>query len=336
MKDVCPLYYEMHKANAEQITPQNIYKGLKLAFTGGNIGSISNNITKIWNSGEINQDAINVIKWLCMENNFVIDYAKTLFKPTRPEYVDELIKKYTKAKTPQFFIYAKNKKQHQVEPINNSTINRIVKEIKDNRQMFRPIKNLATIDYTLMLPARLVGYNNPDINKTFDHWNKKYGNMLVLDEDFTEKNNIAQIVASVKAELNKIESDEEFIVASLVHFFYAKPSTRKKRLLWYCYGEEIYNYLKGNLDNTPICHKCGKRTTAHLIRGKCPTCVRAEQKRTKMKIIFCEDCGRRLEVPARSRSCRCEECREVHRRTYKTEKQREYRKEDKLVNEEKV
>lgn len=65
--------------------------------------------------------------------------------------MDELIKKYTKAKTPQFFIYAKNKKQHQVEPINNSTINKIVKEIKDNRQMFRPIKNLATIDYSLML-----------------------------------------------------------------------------------------------------------------------------------------------------------------------------------------
>ena len=334
-KDVYPLYYEMHKANAELITSQSLYNGLKLAFTGGNIGSVSNNITKIWNNGHIDQEAINVVKWLCMENNFVIDYAKTLFKPTRPEYVDEIIKKYTKSKTPYFFLYAKNKKEHQVEDINNSTINKIVKEIKDNRQMFRPIKNLANIDYTLMLPREsLAKYNNQEINKVFDHWNKKYGNMLVLDEDFTEKNNIVQIAKSVRAELEQIESDEDLIIASLVHFFYAKPSSRKKRLLWYCYGEEIYNNLRNHLDSIPICHKCGRRTDAHFIRGKCPACNKAEQKRTKMKIIFCDDCGRRLEVLARSRSTRCEECREVHRRTYKTEKQREFRKVDKLVNNE--
>lgn len=71
-KDVYPLYYEMKKAKAELINNQNLYNGLKLAFTGGRIGGISNNITKIWNSPEINEEAKSAVKWLCMETNFTI------------------------------------------------------------------------------------------------------------------------------------------------------------------------------------------------------------------------------------------------------------------------
>lgn len=73
MKDIVPLYYEMRKGKAEQINANTLYHGMALAFTSGNIGPISNNITKVWNSGKITQEAIDVIKRLCMENNFVIN-----------------------------------------------------------------------------------------------------------------------------------------------------------------------------------------------------------------------------------------------------------------------
>ena len=73
MKNVHPLYYEMKKANAEMLTPQSIYHGLELAFTGGRIGGISNDITKIWNADSgINDEAKSAVKWLCMETNFTI------------------------------------------------------------------------------------------------------------------------------------------------------------------------------------------------------------------------------------------------------------------------
>lgn len=72
-KNVYPLYYEMKKANAEEINPQNLYKGLTLAFSGGNIGTISNNITKIWNSKEITEESKKAIRWLVMETNFTIN-----------------------------------------------------------------------------------------------------------------------------------------------------------------------------------------------------------------------------------------------------------------------
>lgn len=74
MEGINPLYYEMHKAKKTQITPENIYNGLKLAFTGGRIGGISNDITKIWNCGhDISEDEKKAVRWLCMETNFTIN-----------------------------------------------------------------------------------------------------------------------------------------------------------------------------------------------------------------------------------------------------------------------
>ena len=219
MKGVNPLYYEMKKANAEEINNQNIYNGLKLAFTGGRIGGISNDITKIWNSGDITEEALKAIRWLCMETNFTIDYAKTLFKPTRPEEVDIILKEYGRKKVPYFFRYAKDKRysvdkeNSQCEDINDSVINKITEEIKDNKNMFKPIKNLQSIDYLLLLKNKNDFYYNEEINKCFDKWNKRYGNNIKIDEDDdTNKNNIIAVAAQVKKDLNKIESDDDKII----------------------------------------------------------------------------------------------------------------------------
>lgn len=73
MKGIVPLYYEMKKAEPVNLNGDTIYKGLNAAYTGGNIGAYSNAISKIWNSENITQEALDVIKWLVMENNFTID-----------------------------------------------------------------------------------------------------------------------------------------------------------------------------------------------------------------------------------------------------------------------
>lgn len=69
MEGIVPLYYEMASAPSHEITQEDIYSSLTEAFKA-NIGEISNNITKIWNSPDPDLD---VVKWLCMENNFTID-----------------------------------------------------------------------------------------------------------------------------------------------------------------------------------------------------------------------------------------------------------------------
>lgn len=70
----------MRKAEPVVLDNDAIYSGLHAAFVGGNIGIYSNNISKIWNSDifvngslEEKKEAIDLIKLLCMENNFVID-----------------------------------------------------------------------------------------------------------------------------------------------------------------------------------------------------------------------------------------------------------------------
>lgn len=69
MEGVVPLYYEMTKAKDKIITSEVLYEALTNAYKA-NIGIISNEITKIWNSDVPNIDAV---KWLCMINNFTID-----------------------------------------------------------------------------------------------------------------------------------------------------------------------------------------------------------------------------------------------------------------------
>ena len=80
MKNIVPLYYNMKKAEPTELNNETIYNGLNAAFTGGNIGLYSNDISKIWNNevfsigtDEEKQEAIDAVKLLCMENNFVID-----------------------------------------------------------------------------------------------------------------------------------------------------------------------------------------------------------------------------------------------------------------------
>ena len=176
--DIVPLYYNMRKAEPVHLDNASIYKGLNAAFTGGNIGIYSNNISKIWNSDvfTVNEknptkeqlDAIDVIKLLCMENNFVIDYAKTLYKPKRPKDKKEMIVKYTNTLLPHFFKYAKDKGNHQVIDANDSFVNKLdgrFEEADENGKKDYIIPNhylnfrnigLGDIDYKLLM-------SNPNI-----------------------------------------------------------------------------------------------------------------------------------------------------------------------------
>lgn len=74
-QDIVPLFYNMKKAAPVHIDGAAIFNGLQAAYSGGNIGVISNNISKIWNAPDFHEhrdEYMKCIKWLVMENNFVI------------------------------------------------------------------------------------------------------------------------------------------------------------------------------------------------------------------------------------------------------------------------
>lgn len=62
----------MAKAGAAPITDEAKYNGMVAAWTGGNIGMLSNAISCIWASPEPDVDAVKI---LVMLTNFTIDQS---------------------------------------------------------------------------------------------------------------------------------------------------------------------------------------------------------------------------------------------------------------------
>lgn len=283
MKDIVPLYYDMAKAGAEKVSNESIYNGLNAAYTGGNIGMISNDITKIWNRKVVDEEAIKAIKILCMENNFVIDYAKTLYKPTRPKEIKKLISKYTKGKTPHFFKYAKDKKTHEVEKRNNSTVNKLEKMIPSTRIDFSAIQ-LDNFDYTKLMSNKDVEIDDDIVNKYEElDLRKKFMENQTSDEDSSDTIYLYQEIRNKILDLN---SDINYVVDVLVKYLYEKKNSSFKTTLWSSFGDVLVENLKKNVDVKYIyCEKCGVLTEMTSNRSKyCATCWKKKEKKIRKKI----------------------------------------------------
>lgn len=273
MKDIVPLYYNMRKADASTIDNTAIYNGLKLAYTGGNIGQKSNDITKIWNSENINLD---VIKLLCMENNFTIDYAKTLYKPERPKEIKKVITDYTKSKTPHFFIYAKDKKKDMVEKINNSVVNKLHKIISNPRISFKNVGS-GKFDYTMLMKDTDVELDH-NIIKKYTKLDLKSHFMINKSDD--ESNNISYLYHDIRKQILAINNDLSYVVDVLVKYLYEEKKANFKTTLWECFGDVIVDNLMNNIKiNLIYCDKCGVLIEKTSNRRKyCEECLKENEK----------------------------------------------------------
>ena len=95
-----------------KINSKKIYSGLSKGFQSKGIAEYSDSFTKAWNYGSDTQikdsEKIEVIKYLCLYNNFAVDYAKTLYKPKEnklPERVRKNLDKMVGKEYPYFFKY---------------------------------------------------------------------------------------------------------------------------------------------------------------------------------------------------------------------------------------
>lgn len=279
--DIIPLYYEMKKAKSTQLDNEVFYNGMINAYSGGNIGIVSNDITKIWNSDCID---INVIKYLCMESNFTIDYAKTLYKPKRPDSVNLLIKSYTKSKTPAFFMYAKDKESHQVEHRNSSTVNRLYDIIKDRRLKFDK-DTLGKFDYYNLMNHDEIIVDKDVIDK-FVYLNRRVSMMIKYDEYDTKDK--LYVWNKIRNEILDVNGDVDVVVNSLVEYLYGKNSQSKKTL-WECFGDVMVENLNINVNKKLdkgyiMCEKCGdriKKTSSN--RKYCLKCSKKSSTKTTSK-----------------------------------------------------
>lgn len=287
MKGIVPLYYNMAKAEAEIINNQSIYAGLKAAYTGGNIGLYSNNITKIWNSENIN---LETVKLLCMENNFTIDFAKTLYKPKRPSNKQKLITDYTKSKVPNFFIYAKDKDKTKVEKINDSTVNKLHKIIPNPNISFKDMK-LGEFDYKMLMKNKEVELDEEIIKKYTELDLKKHFMISSHDED---SNNITYLYQDIKNQILEVNEDIDYVTDVLVRYLYEEKKSSFKTTLWECFGDIMVESLKANIPNGfdsgyTLCEICGERIedscSTKKYCEKCAKDVKKELDRARMKEV---------------------------------------------------
>ncbi len=270
MKDIRPLAYDLKKAKGGLINSESLYNGMIRAYTGGNIGPISNNITKVWNSGKIGQEQLNVVKWLCLYNNAVIDYAKTLWLPEPPKDINKKIKSYTKAKVPHFFIYAKDKEPTQCESANDSTMNRISSFIPN--PMVRYNKNIDKFDYQILMnPDADFTIKHSPILETYDYWLTHRYEFYDVNEGIDDED--LWMYQKIREKFLEL-GDIDYIVNSLVVYCYTKRVNSNKKLLWACFGDVIVSNIKKNLpklesDKGIICPVCGKRFKAATYNQIC-------------------------------------------------------------------
>lgn len=298
MNGIVPLYYNMRKAQPTELNPENIYAGLNAAFVGGNIGVYSNDISKIWNhdvfvngSEEEKRQAITCVKQLCCQNNFVIDYAKTLYKPEFPKHVSENITYYTRHKLPAFFEFAKDKTKKQIEERNDSFVNKLYSRIPNKSINTRGLK-LERLNYKDMMSNKNV-ICSKEVSNLYDRRNKEYHYMIDMKDEYID--NLRYLACCIRDEFSQLGYSDETITDMLVEYLYSS-NKRYKQLLWFCYGQYIVNNLENNLN------------------------VR------KTKYIQCIDCGEWVEVDVKSKSIRCSMCQKKYKRDYQAAFMRRKRK----------
>ena len=263
MEGIVPLYYNMRKAEPTQLNGETLFHGLELAYTGGNIGIISNNISKVWNSGKITDKEVKAVKLLCLENNCVIDYAKTLYKPMRPKSVDEMLKGYTSELLPSFFKYAKDKYDCQITDWKPTAVNYLENIIPDTRIRFS--KSVNKLDYKILLHSSNYEYKEEykEIIEQYDYLNShkyKFYKTITDKSELSSKKCDAYLYQQIRNKLLSLPYSKETIIDTLVHFLYTQRKESVKKTLWECFGKEIYENIESNVKGLgDICPICGHR-----------------------------------------------------------------------------
>lgn len=299
--DVVPLYYIARKGLPSKVSPETMYEGMMNAWKGGNIGEISNNITKIWNS--TNPD-VEAVKILCAENNYVIDYAKTLYKPTRPPEWDDRLRSAVKGKVPYFFQFAKDKRPQQVEPLNDSVVNKLNEKIHIYKFDFKK-RELGTFDYKMLMRNKKIhmGERDREIITRYEKLSRVVGqrNLSAPSED----NNYSYMVKQIRNQLLELGELSRVVDVLVKHLFHNRKAKRKA-VFWDCFGEEVLANICNNMDWTQIqCEKCGARfTPTNNVNKYCPEC---KPRKEVFDPCECNRCGQ-LFLPTEQGQSYCPIC----------------------------
>ena len=165
----------------------------------------------------------------------------------------------TSGKVPHFFIYAKGKTAKQVEPVNDSVVNRLERIIKSPNLRFET-KTLGKFDYHTLMhdPATKIKPQDEALIQAYMEISRESGYRLI--EDDSGKNNHNYVYQQTRDQLLAIDSDIYHIVDVLVKQLFHVQNTKRKSMFWGCFGDIVLENIRNNIDmRTILCSGCGKR-----------------------------------------------------------------------------
>ena len=267
-----PNSYDMPKASPEQLSNSSLFGGIVMAYHHGNIGTPSNEITKIWSAlstestPEEVKNAMEIIALRCADVNFTIDYAKTLYKPEVPKHIAARYKEYSGRKVPHFFLYAKNKKEFQVEAPGHCNIDRISNVVKSRRIVFKDLLGKYSYTTLMQLPDTDIHTHQAGqiiaLYRQIENTNlRKLSHIDFSTLDIDDKRKVLlqiEFDADRQREMfvKLVDAPISYIVDVLVK---ALQDDVNKDTLWRLFGSEIYKNIEANLKNTRICKRCNQR-----------------------------------------------------------------------------
>lgn len=267
-----PNFYDMPKASPEQLSNSSLFGGIVMAYHHGNIGTPSNEITKIWStlspdsSPEEVKNAMEIIALRCADVNFTIDFAKTLYKPTVPKHIAARYKQYSGRKVPHFFLYAKNKKADQVEPQGNCNIDRISNVVKSRRIVFKDL--LGKYSYTTLMHLPDTDIHTHQARQIIALYrqieNTNLRKLSHIDFSTLDIDDKRKIMLQIEFDADRqremfvklVDAPISYIADVLVK---ALQDDVNKDTLWRLFGSEIYKNIEENLKNSRICQRCNQR-----------------------------------------------------------------------------
>ena len=328
--DIVPLFYEAEKAQAEPITKESLYRGLKRAHEYSNIGEISNMLTRLWNKEKPDYEAAAFLTYL---NNLRIDGAKTgiVHEYTNYPAIARQIGKACGGKNgrmPAWFKYSKNgrkdtpqnRKRKYAEP-NGSTMNRICNAFKDIGNINMNWAGIPPFNWQMLLegpcpsthqeiPEMFCELDSANLSCIIESQDNQYANEKQLINGYSI---VAEdIIDKMTAKFGTLEE----IYPYVAKYLFAGENINKsahKQMFWRIFGEIALDKLKYNLVSADTCPDCYMKVPSWV---KNHICV----KNTK-GFFACTECGTICERKSASQY-RCPYCQEVYRNSSKKERQR--------------
>ena len=142
--------------------------------------------------------------------------------------------------------------------------------------------NIDKIDYRKLMGNVNIRCTN-EVKELYDELNRKYRYALNMKDE--RVNNMGYVACKLRSKFIDLGYSAETLSDMLVHYTYG-GNKRYKEVLWFCFGWNIVENLKRNIEIKPT------------------------------KYIQCVDCDEWVEVDIYSHSIRCEHCRKVYRKEW--------------------